>query len=263
MTTIDEELKKHEPIIRFLGNLALLGKRIVIKGQENFVKKGPSIIAGNHIGSFKDIATLFKIVPRPIFFTANKMIFSKEEFNQLIRKHAKRHLKNFGLFLDLVLTPIKSVFVNYITTNIGKVGMIPVDMYGGKTPAMKLCQEYLRNGKAIITLQGRGRVLKKKPNPYLSYFRRGASILSYNLYQECGIAVPVTPLAIFGTHFAFLIPAKIKINVGEPMYIIDYLGEGFEKSIDKFREALERRVKALFFEILESQTSSENRFEPL
>lgn len=252
MTTIDEELKKKEPVIRFLSNFALLGKRIVIKGQENFIKKGPSIIIGNHIGSFKDIATLFKIVPRPVFFTANKMIFSKEEFNHLIRKHAKRHLKNFGLFLDLVLRPIKSVFVNYISTNIGKVGMIPVDMYGGKTPAMKLCQEYLRNGKAIITLQGRGRVLKREPNPYVSYFRRGASIISYNLYQEDGIAVPVTPLAMFGTHFPFLIPAKIKVNVGEPMYIIDYLSEGFEESVNRFREALEKRVKSLFFELLES-----------
>ncbi len=251
MAIIDEELKKQEPVIRFLSNFALLGKRIVVKGEDNLVKKGPNIIIGNHIGSFKDIATLFKIVPRPVFFTANKMIFSKEEFNYLIRKHAKRHLKNFGLFLDLVLRPIKSVFVNYISTNIGKVGMIPVDMYRGKTPAMKLCQEYLRNGKAIITLQGRGRVLKKEPNPYVSYFRRGASILSYNLYQEDGIAVPVTPLAMFGTHFPFLVPAKIKVNVGEPMYIIDYLREGFEESVGRFRDALEKRVKSLFFELLE------------
>ena len=251
MATFEEELKKLEPVLKALANIALLGKKVVVKGEENFVKRGPNIIVGNHIGSYKDIATLLKIVPRPIFFTANKMIFNRNEFNRLIRKHAQRHLKNFGIFLDLFLRPVKSLFVNFISANIGKVGTIPVDIGGGKTLAIEHCQDHLRNGRAIITLQGWGRVAKKEPNPYVSYFRRGASIISYNLYQE-GVSVPVTPLAIFGTHFPFLIPTKIKVNVGEPMYVKDYLAEDFLKSVNSFKEAQEKRVKALFSEILRS-----------
>ena len=252
MATIEEELKRQEPVIRGLSNFALLGKKIVLKGEENFVKKGPSIIVGNHIGSFKDIATLFKIVPRPIFFTANGMIFNKDEFNLLTRRHLKRHLKNFGLFLNFIISPVKPIFVNYICNNIAKVGTIPVDIYQGRKLAMEICQEYLKKGKAIITLQGRGRVMKKNPNPYVSYFKRGASILPYNLYKEEGISVPVTPIAIFGTHVPFPIPAKVKVNVGEPMYITDYLAGGFTETVNRFREALEKRVKTLILDLIKS-----------
>lgn len=250
MATFEEELKRLEPLIRSLSEFFLLGKEIVIKGKENFVKNGPNIIIGNHIGTFKDVAVLFKIIPRPIFFTSNKMIFNKDEFSLLIRRHLKRHLKNFGLFLDLVLSPIKSLFVNVISTNISKVGTIPVDMEHGKRLAIERCQHYLRDGRAIIALQGRGRIMKREPNPYVKSFRRGTSILSFNLYKEEGISVPVTPIAIFGTHVPFLIPAKIKVNVGKPMYISDYFVGEFTETVERFREAQENKVKALIFDIL-------------
>jgi 1-acyl-sn-glycerol-3-phosphate acyltransferase len=250
MANIEEELRKKMPVIKGLSSIALLGKRIVVKGQENFVKQGPNIIVGNHIGSYKDIATLFKVVPRQIFFTANESIFDKDKFNLLIRKHAQRHLKKFGLFLDLFLTPLKSLFVNYISTNIGKVGAIPVDLYRKKSLAMEQCQKYLKKGKAIITLQGRGIIQKREPNPYVSYFRKGASLLAYNLYKEERISVPVTPLAIFGTHFPFLIPAKIKVNIGEAMHIKPYFTGEISVTVDRFRDALEKRVNDLLAEIL-------------
>jgi len=250
MATFEEEIKRVEFDIRRLSNFVLLGKKIEVKGRENFVKRGANIIIGNHIGSFKDVAILLKIVPRPIFFTANKMIFSKDEFNFLIRHHLQRHLKKFGLFLDLILTPIKSLFVQYISNNIAKVGTIPVDIYHGKGLAIERCMEYLRKGRAIITLQGRGRVIKKDHNPYVRSFKSGAAIIAYNLYKKEGISVPVTPLAIFGTQIPFMIPAKIKVNISNPMYIADYFGEGGEETIEKFKNALEARVKALFLELL-------------
>lgn len=250
MATFEEEFERIKPVVRWLSNFALLGKRIKVNGEENFIKKGPNIIVGNHIGSFKDVATLFKVIPRPIFFTANKMIFSKEEFNALIRKHLRRHMKNFGLFLELILNPLKSHFVNYISNNIAKVGTIPVDIYHGKRQAIKQLQEYLKQGRAIITLQGRGRVMNKDPHPHVSSFKRGASIIAYNLYRNEEISVPVTPLALFGTHIPFMIPMKIRVNVGGPMYISDYWGGGVEETIEKFRSALEIRVKELFLEIL-------------
>ncbi len=250
MATIEEELKRKEPIIKGVSSFALLGKKIEIMGEENFVKGGPNIIVGNHIGTFKDIATLLKIIPRPTFFTANRQIFNKDEFNRLIRHHLKIHLKNFGLLLDLVLSPLKSLAVNYISSNVAKVGTIPVDLSRGKRLAMEKCQEYLKKGKAIITLQGFGRVVKKNPNPYVSYFRRGASILSYNMYKEEGISVPVTPIAMLGTQVPFLVPAKIKVKIGEPMYVTDYLAGEFAETVDRFRDALEKRVKALILDII-------------
>jgi 1-acyl-sn-glycerol-3-phosphate acyltransferase len=250
MATFEEELKKREPIIKGASSFALLGKKIEITGKENFVKGGPNIIVGNHIGTFKDIATLFKIIPRPTFFTANRMIFNKDELNYLIRRHLKIHMKNVGLLLDLVLSPLKSLVVNYVSANAAKVGTIPVDLNQGKRMAMEKCQEYLKKGKAIITLQGLGRVIEKNPNPYVGYFKRGASVLSYNMYKEEGISVPVTPIAMLGTQVPFLVPTKIRVKIGEPMYITDYLAGEFAETVDKFRDALEKRVKTLILDII-------------
>jgi len=248
MATFEEEFKRQEPVFRRLSNYALLGKKTVVKGEENFVEGGPNIIVGNHIGSFKDVATIYQIVPRPFFFTGNEMFFNKEEFSFLIRKHLRRNLKNFGVSLDFILTPLKTLFINYASNVIEKIGTIPVDIYQKKTMAIKKCQDYLKNGRAIIALQGRGRIMKKDPHPYVPPFRRGPSIISYNLYKKDGISVPVTPIAMFGTHVPFLIPAKIKVNVGEPMYITDYLGDDFTETVNRFREALEKRVRALLAE---------------
>lgn len=248
MDAFERELKRIEPAARRLSSFALLGKKIVVKGNENFVKSGPNIIIGNHIGTFKDIATLYEIVPRPIFFTANRMIFNKDEFNFLIKKHLHRHLKNLAPTLNLLINPLKSYIVNYVSTNIGKVGTIPVDMYQKSRLAIEICQEYLKKGRVIIALQGRGRVMRKSLHPYVSSFKRGTSIIVYNIFKEKGMRIPVTPIAFFGTHVPLLIPAKIKVNVGEPMYITDYLASEFTESVNRFREALERRVKDLFAE---------------
>jgi len=251
MTTFEDELKKLMPTVIRLCNFALLGKRIEVRGKENFVHNGPNLIVGNHIGSYKDIATLFKVVPRPIFFIANKMIFSKEEFNFLIKKHLKRHLKEFGFLVDLALNPLKSAFINFISSNIAKVGMIPVDIYKGRRVAREKFQDYLQKGRAIIALQGRGRVMKQDANPYVSSFKRGYSIIAYNMYKNEGISVAVTPIAFFGTHIPFMVPAKIRINVGPPMYITDYMEGGFKETIERFRNALEAKVKSLFLELLQ------------
>lgn len=250
METFEKELKRFEPVIQTLSDIALLGKKIVIHGKENFIQHGPNIIIGNHIGTFKDIATLLKVVPRPVFFTANKMIFERHDFNVLIRKHLQRHLKNFGLFVDLLLSPLKSLFVNYFVANIKKVGAIPVDLKNKKMIAMEKCHEYLKRGRAIIALQGWGRVMKKAPNPYVHNFKKGTAILSYNLEMDEGISVPVTPVAMFGTQVPFMVPTTIKVNIGRPMYISDYLGGDFSESVERFREALEQSVKTLIFDII-------------
>lgn len=250
MATYEEEYRRFQPVIRRLTFISLLGKKVEVRRAENFVREGPNIIVGNHCGAFKDVAVLLSVVPRPIFFTANKMIFSKKDFDFLIRKHLRRHMKDFGLVVNAALNPLKYLFSRYISTNIAKVGTIPVDIYSGKREAMKLCQEYLQKGRAIIALQGRGRVHPQAAHPYIAPFKRGASILAYNLFYDNGIAVPVTPLAMFGTHKPLGVPAKVGVNVGEPMYITGHLGSGFGETVENFRKAVEARVKALFIELI-------------
>jgi 1-acyl-sn-glycerol-3-phosphate acyltransferase len=60
MAVFEEEFERFKPAVRRLSNFALIGKKIMIRGKENLVKIGPNLIVGNHIGSFKDVATLLR-----------------------------------------------------------------------------------------------------------------------------------------------------------------------------------------------------------
>ncbi len=250
MPDFEAELRRIEPPFQRWLALAMLGKRIEIKGQENFVREGPNIIVGNHCGAFKDVATVYKIRPRMIYFTANKDIFNRDDFDRLIRKHLRRHLKEFGLMVNSLLRPITYLFIRFVSSNLARVGTIPVDLYSGKRQAMRMCVEYLLKGRAIVALQGRGRVDPRAPHPYIPPFRRGPSILAYLLHNDHGVSVPITPLAMFGTQKPWAVPTRIRVNVGEPMFIQPYMSGDFGRSISAFRDALETRVKALFLELL-------------
>ena len=105
MATIEEEFEKLRPVFDKWSKFGLFVNKIDVRGVENFVMKGPAIIMGNHIGTLKDALMIYKIVPRPFVFTANKMIFDRNELDFLIRKHLKRHLKGFGLFVNTIIKP--------------------------------------------------------------------------------------------------------------------------------------------------------------
>jgi 1-acyl-sn-glycerol-3-phosphate acyltransferase len=250
MASVEAELKKIRPQIEKLCDFLLLGKTVEVRGQRNIVHEGPNIIVGNHCGTFKDGAIIWKIVPRPIFFTANRMIFNKDELTLLVKEHFQVHLKSVGYFLNLALHPITSRLINFVSSALPRAGTIPVDLTRRKKLAIEKCQEYLKKGRAIIALQGNGKIRKNDPNPYVSPFRKGPSILSYNLYTEENIPVAVTPLAFFGTQSPVFIPGKIMVNIGEPMYIADYMANDFATSVEKFRAAMERKVKDLFMELI-------------
>lgn len=250
MASFESELKRLGRPIRRLTDIALFPKKVEVRGAANFVPEGPNIIVGNHIGSHKDVGLLLRILPRPIFFTANKMIFNRDDFSFLVRLHLQRHLKGFGPFVHLLLNPFYALVVDFISSHIANVGSIPVDLDGGRAEALRKCEAYLKQGRAVVALQGRGRVDPKDPNPYVKPFRRGASVMAWHLYEEDRIDVPVTPLAIFGTHHPFPIPGTIRVGVGEPMFIRDHLGPDAAGTIERFRAALESRVAGLFMGII-------------
>jgi 1-acyl-sn-glycerol-3-phosphate acyltransferase len=250
MASYEEELRRQTRVIQRLIRIALFGKRVVVHGSRNFVPEGPNIIVGNHIGSYKDIASLMTAAPRDIFFTANEKIFTYAEFNRLVKDYLRNTLKEFGFFVYELLPPLRIAFVNYVSTYISRVGTIPVNLEGSKRRAITRCQSYLEEGKAVVLLQGKGRIRKSDPYPYVSPFRRGPAIMCYNLWREKGLLVPVTPVAYFGTHLPFVVPARIRINVGPPMYVRDYLGGKEAEVVENFRRAMEMRVRSLFRELL-------------
>lgn len=250
MPTFEEEFKRIERFVRQVTRGLLVPKKIDLRGGENFVREGPNIIVGNHIGSFKDVAIMYQVVPRMIYFTANKMIFDRAEASELVLRHLHRHMGRFGGFVHLLLNPFYSYMVHFVSGHAAKIGTIPVDIYGSRRESIHKCQDHLREGRAVIALQGRGRVHPRDPNPYVKSFRRGVSIMAYNLYKEEGLSVPVTPLSIFGTHIMWGVPGRIKVNVGRPLWIKDHWGGGEAETVERFRTALERRVSGLLYESL-------------
>ncbi|MGB9893456.1 MAG: hypothetical protein ACPLRA_03515, partial [Candidatus Saccharicenans sp.] len=92
------------------------------------------------------------------------------------------------------------------------------------------------------------------PNPYVSPFRHGPAVMAFNLYKEERLDVPVTPLAIFGTHIPFGVPATVQVNVGAPLFISRYWAENrSNQTIENFRQALESTVNKLFMELLRNR----------
>jgi 1-acyl-sn-glycerol-3-phosphate acyltransferase len=250
MASYEEEFKRIEKSVLRLSKLFIFPKKIDLRGAENLVKEGPNVITANHIGSYKDVAVLLLIKARMIYFMANKMIFNKVEASELVLRHLHRHMGNFGGFLHIILTPFYSYMVQFVSGHVTRVGTIPVDMYGTRSDAIHRCQDYLRKNRAVIFLQGRGRVHPKDPNPYVKPFRRGVSIMAYNLYRESGLSVPITPLSIFGTHILWGVPGRIRVNVGPPMFIKDFWGGTEGEIVEKFRSALEKKVSRLLLESL-------------
>ncbi|MGZ5478965.1 MAG: lysophospholipid acyltransferase family protein [Candidatus Aminicenantales bacterium] len=250
MGTYEEEFQSIKWFVDRVTKLFLFPKKIDLRGGENFVREGPNIIVGNHIGAYKDVSILVRTVPRMIYFTGNKMFFNRQEASELVLRHLHRHMGNFGGFVHLILNPFYSYMVDFVAGHIARIGTIPVDIYGSKRESILKCQNYLRQGRAVIALQGRGRVLPKDPNPYVQEFRRGVSIMAYNLYKESGLSVPVTPLSIFGTHIMWGVPATIKVNVGRPLCVKDYWTGEEVSTVEAFRAALQRTVTGLFRESL-------------
>ena len=237
----------------FLGHttrLMLFPKKTEVRGADHFVREGPNIIVGNHSGSYKDVSVLLQNVPRMIYFTANQMIFTREGASELVSRHLHRHMGRFGGVIHLLLGPFYNFMVDYVSGHIARIGTIPVDIYGSKRASILRCQDYLRKGRAVIALQGRGRVHPKEPNPYVKEFRRGVSIMAYNLFKESGLSVPVTPLSLFGTHIMWGVPATIKVNVGPPLYIKDHWTGEEVSTVEAFRAALQRTVTGLLRESL-------------
>jgi 1-acyl-sn-glycerol-3-phosphate acyltransferase len=252
MTRFERNFQRIEARAGLIIGAVLAFKRVAVRGRENFVAEGPTIIVGNHCGSLKDVAAVYRAAPRYVQFTANRMIFDRFEMDFVIRRHLKRHFGGLGLVLNAMLLPFRRTAGDFVSDNATRIGAVPVDMYSqeGKREAIRTCQEYLREGAAVVSLQGRGRVMPRDPNPYVRSFGRGVAIVACGLQAEQGLAVPVTPIAIFGSQRPWIVPGTIEVNVGPPLFARDHLDGDFDASVLRFKDALEAAVRGLFFELI-------------
>jgi len=252
MTRFERNFQRIKSRAGFIIGAVLAFKRVAVRGGENFVPEGPSIIVGNHCGSLKDVAAVYRAAPRYVQFTANRMLFSRFEMDFVIRRHLKRHFGGLGLVLNAMLLPLRRTAGAFVSDNAARIGTVPVDMYSqeGKREAIRTYREYLREGAAVVSLQGRGRVMPGDPNPYIRPFGRGAAIVACGLQADHGLAVPVTPIAIYGAQRPWIVPATIQVNVGPPLFARDHLDGDFDASVLRFKAVLEETVRGLFFDLI-------------
>ena len=251
MLNYEKELRRFTPQIKRIVNFALFPKRVVGRGAEHVPETGPVILISNHCGAIKDPSALYRVVSRPLFFNANRMLFNRDELDFLVRKHLRRHFRSYGLALDRMLGPLKALFVRFVSTNIARIGTIPADMYDrSNRPAVALFMEYLRAGRALVSMQGRGRVHPDERNPYVKTFGRGVPYIAYRLKTEEGLDVPVVPMSIFGTQRAWGIPGRVRVNIGPPLFIRNHLSDDGDAVVERFRAALQSAVEKLLLESL-------------
>src|SRR4030042_2980151 len=145
MPTYEKELLLFKPQIERIVNFALFPKKVVGRGAGHIPETGPVILISNHCGTIKDPSALYRVVSRPVFFNANRMLFNRDELDFLIRKLLRRHFKSYGLALDRMLGPLKTLFVRFVSTNIARIGTIPADLYDrSNLSAVALFMDYLR-----------------------------------------------------------------------------------------------------------------------
>jgi 1-acyl-sn-glycerol-3-phosphate acyltransferase len=254
-TNFDEQHRRHlyDTIARPISGFFIAKNRLRWNGIENKLEKGANIIVANHPVWQEDIAVLISIYLRQLYFTANKEVFDKKEFDALIIRAIKKTFgKATGSNINFFSAPFRKRFAKFIAANIGAVGTIPVNIYGTNHSSwLKTAAQYLLEDKAVVFPQyHKGHPLseyaKAEGIKRFDNFKYGAFKLAHYMLQEHNKDIPLTPISIKGAkHISFPL-TKIKVNIGEPHYISECCNE--RDPVVAFKENIEKRVVELYKE---------------
>jgi hypothetical protein len=193
-----------------------------------------------------------------LFYGARSEMFDKEKFYALIKKHLKRHLKEFS---HLVRDSQIRRFADYTESNLPKIGTIPLDVNGGSNrQALRIMEQYLSEyHRKVVLFQVD--IQPKKGYKYNLFHgaKPGAAILASRVYEKYGMDVPVVPVGIYGSKglipldymITHLARKPIKIRVGQPLYITSFLEQ--ENPIQSMTAALEESIWGLLLETLKGK----------
>jgi len=236
---------------------------ITYHGLENIIREGPNLIVANHPGIGRDIAGIVTAYERQLYFLTAHYLFNEEVF---LQKHIKPAL---GSVLYKFLSPVAKRFSWYLTGKMKELDMIPINKeYNGNLAifasnmraAFTRVKEFLLNGRAVVIFQitynilrtiGQKKIVDKVPSKYHSYiprFNPTYGKIAFELYQNNGLLIPITPIGIYGAEG--LNPFKrIVLNIGKPMDISTCLEANLKQDpVSLFTTRLERRVADLLVE---------------
>lgn len=205
-----EVLQKRRPIRQLMQNLSKLAFWLLtdleIEGQENFPKKGPLLMIGNHF-SMVDIAAFIRVAPYPIEFVGG------------------------------AATPNASPIFSWIPRI---YGIIPVYRGTGAQFGLKEAEKVL-NKKGIVAIfpegGSHGRMLRPaRPGPAFLAARTGAHILPIGLINMDTVFEKLGKLR----------KAKVKIRIGQPFGPFNSENRGRDrKELEEIGHTMMQRIAEL------------------
>lgn len=231
-------------------------------GRENIVKDGPNLIIANHPGIGRDIAGILTANDRQLYFLTAHYMFDINESLEYIKS-------TLGRVLYTITHPLLYIFAKYLSRKLKNCEMIPINKsyHGDKIEFTKnirqsidQVKEYLLKDRAIVIFQipldilktiGNQEIRFKEHSEYHSYipkFHPTVGKILYELYQEHGLIVPVSPISIYGAEG--LNPFKrMVLNFGKPTDITSCIDNNTAGNpINNFTKFLEKKVAELLIE---------------
>ena len=231
-------------------------------GRENIVKEGPNLIIANHPGIGRDIAGIISANDRQLYFLTAHYMFDIKESLEYMKS-------TLGRILYPLIYPFARIFAKYLSRKLKSHEMIPINKsyQGDKIEFIKnirqsidLVKEYLLKDRAVVVFQIHLDVLKtighqeikfkkhSEYHPYIPKFHPTVGKIVYELYQEHGLKVPVSPISIYGAEG--LNPFKrMVLNFGKPTDITSCIDNStVGNPISNFTRCLEKQIADLLIE---------------
>lgn len=216
-------------------------RRIKAEGLEKIPKEGPVILASNH-PTWWDPPILYtaidKVVGRKAKFLTSRNVLDfpkcyKASIKQ-IKKDGNAVIKTIAPFLAL----ISAILIPPILKKSGSPIFVSKYKIGGcSKEAIRGAEESLKKD-SIVCFYVQGGTRSEKEG--IGHLKKGAAYVAYNLHEEEKKDVPVYTVLVKGVNKgALLRKSRIKIKVGNSLYIKDHLVEGDRKeTLERFTDAI-------------------------
>jgi 1-acyl-sn-glycerol-3-phosphate acyltransferase len=257
-----QEYEFYKKVGDHYSNIFLYFNTIEYYGLENIIQDESGILAPNHVGSAKDIFTLYKTfneIDTQLFFGARNELFDKGEIFEMAKSHLKRHT---GILSSFIPDWRLEEFAEFCSSSLERVGTIPLNINHKDRSrridllkAMEQMEQYVSEmGRKVVLFQFDRKASRDKSAVFHGA-KKGAPTVAYNAYTHKGIAVPVYPIAIYGSHglmpwhiLTELSKKPIKVNIGEPLDITSFMDS--PNPVESMRCALGDNIKGLLHDVV-------------
>ncbi len=257
LDTSNQDYEFYKRVGGYYSKFFLFFNKIEYYGLENIIRGRSGIIAPNHVGSAKDIFSLFEILNQlgiPLSFAARHELFDKDKTFGMAKSHLKKHIK---VLESLVPDWRIEEFAEFCASVMEKMGAIKcaVDRKMDRAEMIKINTEARTKmeydvsqlERKIVVFQYQDKKSRVDKHAVFHGAKKGAAIVAYNVYEHHRVVVPVYPAAILGSKGLMpwymvteLRRKPIKVSIGQPLEITSFINE--KNPVESMRAELESRI---------------------